>query len=471
MKFGHPFLLLLIPAVLLLAWHYRKSVSAPEKKRYPLLVAAVSLMIVALSSPYWKTVPEQQWTKAVDVVVLLDVSQSMFCPDGDPRRIDQARNTLRVLLPDFGGSSVTVIYFAGDAQVGCPLTTDLPSVFMFLNSVTAGMTARAGTDVSGLKEALGEPTGASDNEIPASSKKVLLLFSDGEFFGGSPRELAGFIRSKLHSPVFAFLCGKNRSPVPTFDLSRAHPNAFSAPRPESMAALAESTSGHFFDLAKTPPAAVDREVMKQVGEALREGNMRPDYRPAPFLLMSLVLLLMYQVFPFLAPGLRLDRRPAVGGIGLLVPVLLVVTLGMATGDERKAAFERAMSLAGQKKYDESLKILQQLQSQGASEEIEVAIGNVQYARGDVDQAIGMYSRAVERNPMNPRARWNWEVALKQKEDRSKQPPPPPTPPPPASTPPPISPQADALLKYFDQMEQEQMRQSNPVRSNDDNFAW
>ncbi len=470
MKFAYPFLLLLVPAILLLAWRaFRTTLSSAEKRRFPPLAGAVVFLVVALCKPYWRTVPEQQVVKGVDLVVLLDVSQSMFCQDGEPRRIDQARNLMRVLLPEFTGSSVTVIYFAGDAQVGCPLTTDLPSVFMFLSSVTAGMTAKPGTNLAAVTEALRGQLNDGSGALPASSKKVLLMFSDGEFFHGSSAEFNDFVRSELHAPVFAFLCGKTRSPVPTFDLARFHPNAFSLPRPENLARMAASTSGYFYDLAGGQQATIDRQVLKQVGDVVREGTLRPDYQPGPFLLVSLLLFLCYQLFPILAPLAAHSRRPVTTAAMFLA--LLLATTGMGRNEERRADFEKALSLARQEKYDDSLKILRQLQQEGASEDIEVAIGNVEYARGSLDQAIEMYSKAIERNAMNQRARWNWEVALKQKENQSKQQQQPPSSPPPSAAPPPFSPQADARLKYFDQLEQEQMRQSNPVRSNDQDFAW
>ncbi len=148
MKFGFPYLLLLL-IVLALLWRMRASrpVSETEKRRLPLLVLSIACLILAMARPYWSTTTEKRMIKGADFIILLDVSQSMFCPtERGVRRIDEARNFLRQLLPQFSGSSMAVIYFAGDAQIGCPLTDDMAAVGLFLDSIAPGMTGKPGTD-------------------------------------------------------------------------------------------------------------------------------------------------------------------------------------------------------------------------------------------------------------------------------------------------------------------------------------
>jgi hypothetical protein len=464
-SFQYPFLLLALPLLGYFGWRAaRRTVSAAERRRFPLLVAAMMLLVVGLSNPYWSMIPEQQLVKAVDVVVLFDVSQSMFCKDGPVRRIDQARNALRNVLPSFAGSSLTVINFAGDAQIACPMTPDLQSGLLFLDSVTAGMTAHPGTRLADLARTLTESqTSAASAPTPAS-RLVLMMFSDGEF-SDDPQTLADAVNRRLHAPVFAFLCGKSRSPVPTFDLSRSFPNAFSTPHPENMRLLATATSGHFWDLNMTSPAAVSREISRQIGEVIREGNLRPGYQPCPFLLSALLLLLLYEIQPAAARLLPGARLPAAA----CVLLLLISGVAMTPEDTRTTRFRRSLELARQKRYAEALHLLHELQRDGASEEVEIALGNLAYLQGNYDEAIRAYAAAIERNPLNQRARWNWEVALKRKGQQGRQPPPPAAQRP--ATPPPVSTETDALLKYFDQLEKEQMRQSNPVTSNEQPFAW
>ena len=91
MNFQFPWLLLgFLPLALFWRIQSRRSVSARENARFPLLIASLGCLLAALANPYWNTVPEKRVVKGVDVVLLVDVSQSMFCPvQGSQRRIDQ----------------------------------------------------------------------------------------------------------------------------------------------------------------------------------------------------------------------------------------------------------------------------------------------------------------------------------------------------------------------------------------------
>jgi hypothetical protein len=78
-----------------------------------------------------------------------------------------------------------------------------------------------------------------------------------------------------------------------------------------------------------------------------------------------------------------------------------------------------------------------------------------------------YREALRKNPGNERARWNWEIALKRKSKEGPPPVPPPPPPPPQQLPQ----ETSAMLKYFDQLEKEQIRRNNQQHENTSEFAW
>jgi hypothetical protein len=136
MNFQYPFLLTaLLPLVFFLWWNQKSRVSSGEKRRFLFLGLSIAALIFSLANPYWSEVPGKVAVKGVDVIILMDVSQSMFCTaEGKGRRIDQARNFLRNLLPQFSGGSVAVVYFAARSVVRSPRTWK-PFIFSSIPSL------------------------------------------------------------------------------------------------------------------------------------------------------------------------------------------------------------------------------------------------------------------------------------------------------------------------------------------------
>lgn len=464
MHWGNPFLLILLVPLFFLWWRFhRKTDSSSEKKRLPLLVAAVTSLVVASAGPYWRTIEEKQIVKGLDLIVILDVSQSMFCEDGTPRRIDQARQFLRSLLSEFTGSSIALVYFSGDAQIGAPFTNDLRAIHLFLESVSPAMTVVPGSMTAPLEKVLQELVNLSETSpLRRPYNKMALLFSDGEFFDRSSG-LEKWLKKQQNFSLYTFVCGTRTSPVPKFDLSGSYPNAYSHIRPDNLMRLASLSGGKSYKLANVSPASIEKELSRNVRYLSAKGKMRPHFQSFPFLLLATVLLIGYQIFPLL----NYKPRPI---FALLILGLCAISLGMKSPPNISALFSEAVQEAKQKKYDSALKKLKLLQKEGASEETEIAIGNIYSLQEKHDEAIRWYRQALARNPWNSRARWNWEVALKKKSDPNQRPDSnqPPVPPPPA---PQIPPETAALLNYFDQLEKEQMKDANSRKPDPSNFAW
>jgi hypothetical protein len=246
MNFEYPSLLLVAPLLLALALVYGwRSRSILEKRRFPWFIASLLCLLIALANPYWSTIPSKERIKGVDLVLVMDVSQSMFSADpAKPRRIELATKFIKNLLPAFNGSQVGLIYFSGDAQIGSPFTYDLPAISLFLDSISPGMSAHAGTRTSSIQEAISELLKTKETgKLP-----LILFFSDGEFFD-SGKDLQNFIRSK-NLRLFTYLCGEQKAAVLNYDLTGPVPNSFSTPQSTSLKKLADAGQGSFFNLSK-----------------------------------------------------------------------------------------------------------------------------------------------------------------------------------------------------------------------------
>ncbi len=454
MNFERPELLYLVlallPVWLLQIWRNR---SALERRRFPLFLTSIGLILFALANPYWRTVPSREIVKGVDLILAVDVSQSMFCiNEGGSRRIDLANKFLKGLLPTFAGSQIAVVYFAGDAQVGSPFTTDQQAVSIFLDSIGPNMSAQPGTRTDSLEEALQQLL----NTRMSEKLPLVLLFSDGEFFD-SGRNLTSFLR-KRSLRMFTYLCGSGKSPVPNFDLKASVPHAFSQSDAGRLQKLAEASQGAYFDLTRERADSVSSGIHSRVQEIIVEGHSVPDYSPAPFLILSLMCLILYQWFP-----MQRKLQPA----ALLS--LLVFTTGTLSMSEDRAqqVYREAIQSMKNKRYEEAIRMLRSLPSDFPQDTRDIAIGNAFLADGKREEAIRYYKGIVERNPFHEIARWNWEVALKQKSENRERPPREKEQPAPEN----IPEQTKALLQYVDQLEKEQMRESNRQNKLPEEFAW
>jgi Ca-activated chloride channel homolog len=462
MNFQTPiFFLLFIPLLVAVILQIRRQRKATF--RGMLVPVALGLLIVALTNPYWKFAPQPQIVKGIDLILIVDVSQSMFCEDGSPRRIDQARNFIRGMLPRFAGSSAALIYFAKDAQIGIPMTPDLSAIQIFLDSIVPQMTTKPGTSAREIHKVLEDLLRMDSGN--ARKQKLVLLFSDGEF-QDDPSALAKLVASRPDTSLMTFMCGNKQSPVPEYNLSGNHPGAFSTPDPVRLQSAAKSANGASFDLSRTTSVALERDLVARAHDIEIQGKPTPDYQPYPFIAAALLLLFLYQFTPVFGQIRKiLSARHAVPVHVILL--ITALTIGM-TSQDPGAEFRQALKEMSQKKYDQAMRRLEALKLKGASEEVDVAIGNIYFAQNQFDKAIGAYRTALQQNPMNPRARWNWEVVLKKKQSPT---PPPDEPPRSGQAPNEVPEETKSLLKYFDQQESELMKQNNTKKTGPEEFEW
>jgi tetratricopeptide (TPR) repeat protein len=413
-------------------------------------------VLIAAARPYWQNVPAKERIKGADLVLILDVSQSMFSNAGEKgttARIDQVRKFIKNLLPTFSGSQVALLYFAGDAQIGSPFTTDLHAISLMIDSITPGMTAQPGSKTETMEKVLKE----TFNTRAPGKLPVLLLFSDGEFFDNT-RGFENYIKDE-NLRLFAYLSGEQKAPVLNYDLTAPVAEAFSTPDENSLRRLAAAGKGEFFHLSREPAKTIVKKVNVKIDNLIEEGQSVPDYRPVPFLVLGLLFLLLYQWIPTKSIAIR-------PGMAATIVILLATALSMKPEESRKL-FEEAMALMKDGEPQQALEKLEALPPEFFPAEKEVLMGNIHYGAGKYEEAIRHYERAVQQNPFDTAARWNWEVALKRRSHPTDPPPQPKEQPEPGQTPQ----NQNALLQYVDQLEKEQRQKSNRANIAKSEFAW
>ena len=156
-----------------------------ERVRTALIVVGVVFLGLAAGRPQIGTRMGVAKRTGVDLMLAIDVSESMRARDLKPDRLEKARREAFSLIQLLDGDRVGVITFAGSAFVQCPLTLDYGAATMLLSAVETGTLPRPGT-------ALGEAIRAGVNALSTQPdrSKVLVVMTDGEDHGSEPLEAA-----------------------------------------------------------------------------------------------------------------------------------------------------------------------------------------------------------------------------------------------------------------------------------------
>ncbi|MBR5813748.1 MAG: VWA domain-containing protein, partial [Bacteroidaceae bacterium] len=104
-----------------------------------LLLSAFALMVFVLARPRYGTKKETVVSRGVEVVVALDISNSMMAEDIEPNRLEKAKKLISRMIAQTKGNKFSLIVFAGDAFVQLPITSDHISANMFLNQVNPSL--------------------------------------------------------------------------------------------------------------------------------------------------------------------------------------------------------------------------------------------------------------------------------------------------------------------------------------------
>jgi len=446
-----------------------------------LRVAAAALLVLGAAGPEWGQEVVRRSAVGSDVALLLDVSASMDARDVPPSRLEEARREALAVLERLEGSRVGVVAFAGDAVRLCPLTLDRGAVRLVLESVTSNAISEPGSDLGkGLRMAARVLPGGRRTE------QVIVLWTDGEDL---ERGAAGAIEELGRSGFRVLAVGVGTATgdvVPTLDdagravdVKRdANGSAVRSRLDEALLRkLARRTRGAYFS-ASRPGGELPRLLAALGSVARGDRGQRLVERPVPrfpWCAGAATLLLVIELGrgrrrrneDVGAVGGRRRRRAAVeghraGSSGRLATAAAVLALLLAVpahgqsawarGDrafrgQRFAAAEslyaRRLRAGGPAPVQVNRATARALAGNAASAESALAtlidapaasgaaasynLGTLQAERRQFDQALASLRHALEREPRDQDARYNYELALRRRREQGRQGSPPPTP--------------------------------------------
>ena len=132
-------------------------------------------MIIGIVNPQSGTKLEEVKRKGADLMICLDVSNSMKAEDLKPNRLEKAKQSISKLVDKLEGDRIGIIVFGGEAYVQLPITTDYAAAKLFLESINTEMIPTQGTAIGAAIDLAVESFGKDEGK-----NKAILIITDGE---------------------------------------------------------------------------------------------------------------------------------------------------------------------------------------------------------------------------------------------------------------------------------------------------
>lgn len=207
------------PQLLNRTWLPKDAAAKRVRRELLLWIIIGGLLTAALLRPQWGYVWRDTKRRGVDLIVAVDVSESMLAADILPSRLARARYKIRDLLEHLRGDRVGLVAFAGTAFIESPLTVDYGTFRLFLDSLTPELIPIQGTNIRSALEKSLEALGYQELEhIPETNEgaksQAIVLITDGEDFEGDFAKLGEFAAANGVQIYIIGIGTKDGGPIP-----------------------------------------------------------------------------------------------------------------------------------------------------------------------------------------------------------------------------------------------------------------
>jgi len=162
------------------------------------------LILMALARPQRTNEKVEQWTEGIDIMIALDISQSMQIEDFEPNRLQAAKKVAHDFIKGRMQDRIGLVVFSGDAFSLAPLTTDYNLLYSYLNDISFDMIESRGT-------AIGSALAVVTNRMreSESKSKVCILISDGDNTAGNIDPItAAELAAAYNIKIYTIIVGK-----------------------------------------------------------------------------------------------------------------------------------------------------------------------------------------------------------------------------------------------------------------------
>ena len=269
-----------------------------------LWLAALALLMISLARPQWGSEVREIDQEGLQVMIALDVSQSMLAEDIKPTRLDRAKLEIADLMERLDGDEVGIVPFSGASFVQVPLTSDYTTALTYLDSASPNVISRPGTVIG---DAIRTAMRGFDPNL--SNQKVLIVMTDGEDHETDPLAAAQAAASMTYSFTPSALAHRMANPClsptsmarpsPTRPTNRATPSFHDwmkapcrlSPTPATVNTARATAGGGEFD------ALLDEIDTLQTAQLQSRLETRQIERFQIFLALTLLALVIAEFIP------------------------------------------------------------------------------------------------------------------------------------------------------------------------------
>ena len=214
-------LLLSIPLFLLIKLLFKKNnfieVSIPSsnliKYKFSLLrlipnsifILSIIYIIISLARPQKSNEKVEKWSEGIDIMLVIDISESMQIEDFKPNRLESAKDVAKKFINGRFQDRIGLVVFSGESYSRCPLTTDYILLNEYVDEISFDLISSRGT-------AIGSAIAIATNRMRASKSKskVLILLSDGDNTAGNIDPVTSAQIAKAYGiKIYSIAIGKN----------------------------------------------------------------------------------------------------------------------------------------------------------------------------------------------------------------------------------------------------------------------
>ena len=143
--------------------------------KFVMILIALMFVIIGVAGPQFGSKLQQIKKQGVELIVVLDVSNSMLAQDIKPNRLEKAKMAISRMVEKLSDDKVGMIVFAGNAYVQLPITTDYSSAKIFLSNINTDIVPVQGTAIGAAID-----LAAKSFTPETETSKAIIVITDGE---------------------------------------------------------------------------------------------------------------------------------------------------------------------------------------------------------------------------------------------------------------------------------------------------
>lgn len=188
-----------------------------EAWKFVMLMLALVFVIIGVAGPQFGSKLQQVKKKGVELMIALDVSNSMMAQDIKPSRLEKAKMAIARMVEKLSNDKVGLIVFAGDAYVQLPITTDYSSAKLFLSNISTDVVPIQGTAIGSAID-----LAAKSFTPETETSKAIIVITDGENHQDDAVAAAKRVREKGITVHTIGMGLEQGAPIP----EKGHPGQF-----------------------------------------------------------------------------------------------------------------------------------------------------------------------------------------------------------------------------------------------------